>query len=342
MTRINEFHYDNAGGDVGEFIEIRTALGTDMTGVTVELYNGNNSAVYNTLTVSSGTKTSDASFDYYVLDLPANGIQNGSPDGIALSDTSGLIEFLSYEGSFTAIGGAADGQTSTDIGQEESGSTPVGHSLQRNDDGSWRTPETETKGVQNATTSTPTDPVFSITTTTPSVTEGDSSFQALTFTVTRSGDTTQADTVEIVYGATGSTVDSNDTVDPVPFTATLAFAPGEATSTPSFGITGDTDVEPDEDLVVTLQNPSRGTIGTASVTVTVLDDDTPPTPTTDARINEFHYDNAGARHGRVHRDPRGKRRRRLDDEHRSLQRQWRNRLQHRVRQRRHQNKRRGL
>ena len=38
-TFINEFHYDNAGADVGEFIEIVTLAGTDLTGWSIVLYN---------------------------------------------------------------------------------------------------------------------------------------------------------------------------------------------------------------------------------------------------------------------------------------------------------------
>ncbi|MCK6538755.1 MAG: hypothetical protein L6Q26_01755, partial [Anaerolineales bacterium] len=53
------------------------------------------------------------------------------PDGLALVDASNtVVQFLSYEGSFTAVGGAANGMTSTDIGISQTGSEPVGSSLQ--------------------------------------------------------------------------------------------------------------------------------------------------------------------------------------------------------------------
>ncbi|MGB7444955.1 MAG: endonuclease/exonuclease/phosphatase family protein, partial [Coleofasciculaceae cyanobacterium] len=72
-----------------------------------------------------------------VLEYPSNGIQNGSPDGIALVDNNNsVIQFLSYEGSFTAASGSAAGLTSTDIDVAEGSSTPVGFSLQLNGDGS--------------------------------------------------------------------------------------------------------------------------------------------------------------------------------------------------------------
>lgn len=151
-ARINEVHYDNAGGDVGEFIEVRTAAGDDISQLTVELYNGSNGTVYRTVQLVESflvSATTDGTYDYYVIDLPENGIQNGQPDGIALSNGNTLIEFLSYEGTFTASGGSADGQTSTDIGVAESKTTPIGVSLQREEDGSWSPERAETKGADN-------------------------------------------------------------------------------------------------------------------------------------------------------------------------------------------------
>ena len=50
----NELHYDNAGTDVGEAIEIAGPAGTDLTGWSIAHYNGNGGAVYRT-TGLSGT-----------------------------------------------------------------------------------------------------------------------------------------------------------------------------------------------------------------------------------------------------------------------------------------------
>ncbi len=148
-ARINEFHYDNAGGDVGEFIEIRVNAGGDASTLAVELYNGSNGSVYNTLSLPAAPVSSDGTYDYYVINLPANGLQNGSPDGIALSNDGALIEFLSYEGTLSGVGGAANGVTSTDIGVAENGGTDIGDSLQRNDDGTWDEAATNTSGAAN-------------------------------------------------------------------------------------------------------------------------------------------------------------------------------------------------
>jgi hypothetical protein len=89
------------------------------------------------------------------------GIQNGSPDGMALCRdgavvTSGRPVFFSYEGTFTASGGCAAGMESFDIGVAEASDTPVGQSLQLIGSGitfgrltaaSWDGPFPETPGA---------------------------------------------------------------------------------------------------------------------------------------------------------------------------------------------------
>lgn len=128
---INEIHYDNASTDAGEAIEVAGPAGTDLTGWSLVLYNGSGGAVYNTTTLSGTIPDLGGGFGVVVVNYPVNGIQNGSPDGLALVDAgNNVVQFLSYEGTFTAVGGAANGLTSTDIGVSESGSGPVGNSLQ--------------------------------------------------------------------------------------------------------------------------------------------------------------------------------------------------------------------
>ncbi|MEL6464398.1 MAG: ExeM/NucH family extracellular endonuclease [Pseudomonadota bacterium] len=152
-ARINEIHYDNSGADTGEFVEIRVAAGTDPARLTLELYNGNGGGAYGTFALPEGPSGSDGSFDYYVIDTP--GLQNGGPDGLALIGDGAVLEFLSYEGSFEATGGTALGLTSTDIGVSEPSSTPIGLSLQRNADGTWRAPSGETRGATNEASEAP-------------------------------------------------------------------------------------------------------------------------------------------------------------------------------------------
>ena len=127
---INELHYDNSGTDAGEAVEIAAPAGTDLTGWTVVLYNGNGGTSYDTDALNGVVADQAGGFGTVVLTYPTNGIQNGAPDGVALVDPMGAVEqFLSYEGTFTAVSGPADGLTSTDIGIAQAGTEPVGSSL---------------------------------------------------------------------------------------------------------------------------------------------------------------------------------------------------------------------
>ncbi len=152
---INEFHYDNGGGDVGEFVEVVVAdsVATAPANLSIVLYNGSNGTDYATHTLDTFTATSVPGFTIY--DKAISGIQNGGPDGLALIDSAAVVQFLSYEGSFTATSGPASGQTSVDIGVAEDGGTAIGESLQLTGPGSsyadftWQAPAAETPGAVN-------------------------------------------------------------------------------------------------------------------------------------------------------------------------------------------------
>lgn len=129
---VNEIHYDNSGSDTGEAIEIAGTAGTDVSGWSIVRYNGNNGNMYGTQDNFSGSlPDQDNGFGTASISYPTNGLQNGAPDGFALINNTGVVvQFLSYEGSFTANDGPAAGMTSTDIGISEPGSTTIGTSLQ--------------------------------------------------------------------------------------------------------------------------------------------------------------------------------------------------------------------
>ncbi len=150
-VRLSEFHYDNAGTDAGEAVEVSGPAGTDLTGWSVVLYNGANGTVYDTKALSGLIPATAGCGTRGVVQVvyPANGIQNGSPDGIALVNNGALVEFLSYEGTFTGVGGAANAVLSTDIGVEETGTTAVGFSLQRTSSNTWDAPKQATFGICN-------------------------------------------------------------------------------------------------------------------------------------------------------------------------------------------------
>src|ERR671918_544640 len=85
-VRISEIHYDNAGTDAGEAIEISGPAGTDLTGWSVVLYNGNGGAAYGTRALSGAISETCSPRGVVVVSYPINGIQNGNPDGVALLD----------------------------------------------------------------------------------------------------------------------------------------------------------------------------------------------------------------------------------------------------------------
>lgn len=126
---INEIKYDNTGADVDDTIEVAGEAGIDLSNFSLLLYNGGTGTVYDTVPLSGFIDNEENGFGAVAFTVPG-GIQNG-PDGIALIDNieDVVIQFLSYEGSFTATDGTADGYTSEDIGVSGA-SSAVGFSIQ--------------------------------------------------------------------------------------------------------------------------------------------------------------------------------------------------------------------
>jgi hypothetical protein len=302
---INEFHYDNAGGDAGEFIEIAAAAGTSLGGWTLVLYNGANGQSYNTRTLSGSIPAQQNGFGTLTFSYPADGIQNGAPDAIALVDPLGnVVEFISYEGVLTAVNGPAAGMTSVHVGTgiSEPGNasgTSIGR-VGTGDDASdftWAVIGDDTPGGVNAGQAfsgivVDTPGAFSIGDAT--VAEGDSGTTAITFTVTRGSDSNVAASVDysvtLPGGASGAS--AADFVAPV-LAGTLAFAAGEFSKTITLQIAGDAVDEADETFLVSLANPGNGaTIADGAATGTILNDDAALIPGVPF-VNEIHYDNAG-------------------------------------------------
>jgi len=151
---INEIHYDNAGSDSGEGFEIAGPEGLDLTGWQVVLYNGSGGGVTASVALSGVLADDGSGFGF--LFFPHAGLQNGPADALALVEPGGgVVEFLSYEGVVVAVGGAANGLMSTDIGVSEGSSVALGHSLQLQGAGSqaadfvWAAPGPHTSGSVN-------------------------------------------------------------------------------------------------------------------------------------------------------------------------------------------------
>ncbi|MFC3690517.1 ExeM/NucH family extracellular endonuclease [Aquipuribacter hungaricus] len=163
---ISEIHYDNAGTDTGEAVEVQAAAGTDLTGWTLVRYNGTAPAaavVYRSPApaqpLGGVVPAGDASGDgVRVETYPADGLQNGTADGVALVDPAGtVVDFVSWEGVTTAADGPAAGRTSVDTGVAQTNSSPAGSSLQKVG-GVWTVATTASFGTVNGSTGPGTDP----------------------------------------------------------------------------------------------------------------------------------------------------------------------------------------
>ncbi|MEG4107674.1 DUF4347 domain-containing protein, partial [Microcoleus sp. S13_C5] len=123
---------------------------------------------------------------------------------------------------------------------------------------------------------------YAITAGVATVTEGNSGTTAATFTVTRSGCTDLASTVDYAIGGSASNVSDykniGGTSGATAATGTINFAAGETSKTITLDVLGDSAIETNETLEVTLSNPSvldsTPTITTASATTTISNDDT--------------------------------------------------------------------
>jgi DNA/RNA endonuclease G (NUC1) len=259
-VRIAEIHYDNAGTDTGEAIEISGPAGTDLTGWSIVLYNGNGGATYNSRALSGTLPATCGSRGVVVATYPTDGIQNGSPDDVALVSPTGLIEFLSYEGTFAGVGGPANGITSSDIGVTEGSTQPIGESLQRNFDGTWDAPAASTFGACNDEDPPPPNEVISVVVTPnpATIVEGGTRLFAATALDVAS---------EPVAGISITWMSSEPSIVTIDATGLArGIAVGEAT--------------------ITATAPN-GVSGTATVAVN------PPPPPPSVRVTELHYDNLG-------------------------------------------------
>lgn len=159
---VNEVHYDNAGSDSGERVEIVATDGESLSGYRVYLYNGGGSpgsaSVYGSTAVPPGSVSScGGSVRIATIAYARDGLQNGPNDAMALVDAGGqVVQFLGYEGSVTGGSGPAAGMTSDSLPVAENSDTPAGTSLQLRGNGSgygdfsWAASSTQSFGACNA------------------------------------------------------------------------------------------------------------------------------------------------------------------------------------------------
>ncbi len=101
--------------------------------------------------------------------------------------------------------------------------------------------------------------------------EGASGSQPATFTVSLAKASPLR--VSVAYATADGTATAG--TDYTATSGTLVFAPGQTTKTVAVPILGDTAYEPDETFTLTLSNPVNGTLGTATATGAITNDDAP-------------------------------------------------------------------
>jgi cytosine/adenosine deaminase-related metal-dependent hydrolase len=118
---LNEIDYDQAGSDTAEFLEIYnpTALAVPLQGLSLQTVNGNGGAVYGEydltdagaelapggfLVVGNAAMLANVPDGVLTMVLPANGLQNGAPDGVLLVDADGeVVDSVAYEGNMDGV-----------------------------------------------------------------------------------------------------------------------------------------------------------------------------------------------------------------------------------------------
>ncbi len=158
---INEIDYDQVGADGTGFVEIKNIGDSAATldGIALVLVNGGDGQEYERAALSGSL----AAGAYLVVELEA---QNGSPDGVALVDTTSdaLLDALSYEGAINAA--VIDGVTydlveGTVLPEAVADSNTQDGSLSRIPDGEdhddaaadWEFTTTKTPGAANVASS---------------------------------------------------------------------------------------------------------------------------------------------------------------------------------------------
>jgi predicted extracellular nuclease len=273
---INEIHYDNDGADVGERVEVAGVAGTNLAGWTLVLYNGNGGGVYGTVALSGTIANQDDG--YGTLSFAAVGLQNGSPDGVALVDSlNRVVQFLSYEGTMVATAGPAQGLTSTDIGVSQESAT-AGTALALVGTGSsyadftWATKADSVGAVNGGQDFLSPDAPGQIRVGDASVAEGNAGTTDLVLLVRRAGGANETATVDYTVALDGIATLA-DLAPGAALSGTLTFAPGVSLVELRIPVQGDVIGELNETLHVTLVNAVNATIVDGLATGTITNDD---------------------------------------------------------------------
>lgn len=295
---INEFHYDNEGIDEGEAVEVMLPIAADPADYDLYLYHGGGPFYDGPLNLATDFTTgiTESGFTVYSITFPSNGIQNGSPDGLALAENGTLVlgQFLSYEGTFEGTDGPAAGATSTDIGIIETNTTPVGQSLQLIGTGSaygdfaWTGPAEDSFGAVNKgqTLEASPTPVVTFTESTATVAEGNE--VTLTVQLDFLNDTPDGNpvVVTITFDAEASTADESDFGGPTPTQVTFDGTTDEEQQAVTVSLIGGDGFEGEEEAVFDLFVAGGiASLGTPADFTLTIEDGESPDP---ARVQVIH------------------------------------------------------
>jgi hypothetical protein len=126
------------------------------------------------------------------------------------------------------------------------------------------------------------DPLPSASIADVSVVEGSSGTTPADFTVTLSNPSDSTVTVDWATSDGTATAGSDYTAG----SGTVTFNPGETSKPVSVDVLGDTTFELDETFTVTLSNPTKSTIGTATATGTITNDDAKAATTLTIKVSK--------------------------------------------------------
>ena len=126
---INEVHYDNAGSDSGEFVEVMVEDPEEFSlgDLTLYMYNGHDGCPY-CLDCVSEFDAGERIASRQVFTWFQRGIQNDC-EGMILVYYDVPVDMIAYEGSFTGTVPPAERLPFTDVGVAESGSSPSNASI---------------------------------------------------------------------------------------------------------------------------------------------------------------------------------------------------------------------
>ena len=150
---VNEIHYDNTGADVNEFVELAGPAGDNVNGWVLYAYDGATGNQYLRIKLAGTFPNQQNGFGTLSFSMP--GLQDGN-DGIAIVTNRGvLMQFVSYEGSFVAVGAPATGAVAQNLTTSEASTAAVGTSLQLGGTASnytgfsWQSSLVATPGARN-------------------------------------------------------------------------------------------------------------------------------------------------------------------------------------------------